>query len=56
VTTLLDHVEMDQGYQSIEYDASNLSSGIYFYKIQAENLNSGGASAFTAVRKMVLMK
>ncbi len=36
------------GYYSVNFDASNLTSGIYLYKIEAKNFNS--------VRKMVLVK
>ncbi len=47
VATLINR-EMNAGFQSIVFDASRLSSGIYFYKIKAGN--------FTAVKKMILMK
>lgn len=36
------------GYYSIKFNGANLSSGIYFYKIEAGN--------FSAVKKMVLIK
>jgi len=36
------------GNYSIEFDGSNLSSGIYFYKLETEN--------FIKVKKMILMK
>jgi PKD repeat protein len=36
------------GYHSIEWDASNKASGIYFYRITTD--------AFTASRKMILLK
>ena len=36
------------GYYSITYNAKNLPSGIYFYKIQADN--------FSSVKKMILMR
>jgi len=38
----------DAGYQDVTWDATNLPSGIYFYRIHA--------GEFTAVRKMVLVK
>ena len=48
VATLLNDVQLDAGEQSIQFDASKLTSGVYFYRIQA-----GG---FVAVRKMVLVR
>ncbi len=40
--------EMNAGNYQINFNASNLSSGIYFYSIKATN--------FTAVKKMMLLK
>ncbi|MBU1113936.1 MAG: T9SS type A sorting domain-containing protein, partial [Bacteroidetes bacterium] len=40
--------EMNAGIQSINFDATNFSSGIYFYRISAGN--------FIETKKMVLMK
>ncbi len=39
---------MEPGRQSASFDASNLASGVYFYKIEA--------SEFTSIRKMILVK
>ena len=36
------------GYYSIVYNARNLTSGVYFYRVQADN--------FTSVKKMILIK
>ncbi len=47
VTTLLDR-KMEAGFHSVNFDASQLSNGIYIYRIQAGN--------FTQVKKMILMK
>ena len=38
----------DAGFYSIKFDASKLTSGIYFYKIQAAD--------FSAVKKLMLVK
>ncbi len=47
VTTLLDK-KMNAGSHTVTFDASNLSSGVYFYSIEAEN--------FDSVQKMTLIK
>ncbi len=47
VATLVDGVR-DASIHEVSFDASQLSSGIYFYRIEAGD--------FSAVRKMVLMK
>ncbi len=39
---------MAAGYHSVRYDGSSLSSGIYFYTLEADN--------FTATKKLVLLK
>ncbi|HSL88771.1 MAG TPA: T9SS type A sorting domain-containing protein [Ignavibacteriaceae bacterium] len=40
--------EMESGYHEVQFNATGLSSGIYFYKIESENFNS--------TKKMILMK
>lgn len=47
IATLVDEVK-EPGIYSVRFDASQLSSGIYFYKLQSESFN--------AVRKMILQK
>jgi hypothetical protein len=48
VATLIGDEERAAGAHTVEFDAASLSSGVYFYRIQA--------GSFTAMRKMVLMK
>jgi hypothetical protein len=47
VATLLNNI-LPSGQHSIEFDASNLQSGTYIYRIQS--------NGFTAVKKMILLK
>ena len=39
---------MEAGKHSVKFDANDITSGIYFYTIKADN--------FTSTRKMILMK
>ncbi|MCK7525932.1 MAG: T9SS type A sorting domain-containing protein [Ignavibacteriales bacterium] len=39
---------MESGKHSVKFDANDITSGIYFYTIKADN--------FTSTRKMILMK
>jgi hypothetical protein len=58
VATLLNHEQMDYGMQEVTFDASNLASGVYFYRIMADGVNEDGAttSSFVTVKKMMLIK
>ena len=40
--------EMDAGYHTVNFNASNLSSGIYFYRISTND--------FSKTRKMIMLK
>ncbi|MBI2418923.1 MAG: choice-of-anchor J domain-containing protein, partial [Ignavibacteriales bacterium] len=40
--------EMEAGYHKVEWNASNMTSGVYFYEIKA--------GSFTSVKKLMLMK
>ena len=48
VATLLNSQPLDAGAQSVRFDASRYSSGVYFYRIQAGSFNS--------VKKMLMVK
>jgi hypothetical protein len=58
VASLVDNQLMDDGTQEFQFDASNLSSGVYFYRIIAEGLDDDGAAttSFVTSRKMLLVK
>ncbi|MBI3765555.1 MAG: carboxypeptidase regulatory-like domain-containing protein [Ignavibacteriales bacterium] len=48
VTTLLNAITLDAGAHAISFDASALGTGVYFYKLQANE--------FVSVKKMMLIR
>jgi len=54
VATLLDE-EMEAGYHSIDLNASELPSGVYFYRIQAVPSSSSG-QVFVETKKLLFLK
>jgi len=56
VATLVDEVQ-EAGYKSVELDARSLSSGIYFYQIDAHPVSTADhVTSFSQVKKMILIK
>jgi len=55
VVTLVNS-EKSAGNYEIEFDASNLSSGVYFYQLKAANPSTGSGQSFVETKKMVFMK
>ena len=59
MTTLFDHEALDAGTQFVDFDASNLPSGVYFYRVVAQSVNEDGlqnSEFYTSVKKMMLLK
>lgn len=54
VATLVDGVQ-SASYQSAEWDASSIASGIYFYRLEATS-TSDPTKSFAQVKKMILMR
>ncbi len=48
VVSELVNQKFDAGYYTVEFNAANLSSGIYYYRLEADN--------FVSVKKMILIK
>jgi hypothetical protein len=55
VATLVNGFCQAGSYQ-ITFDASRLSSGVYFYQLQTEDASTGSACSFVQTRKMILTK
>ncbi|MCZ7612827.1 MAG: hypothetical protein M5T52_04605 [Ignavibacteriaceae bacterium] len=47
---------MKPGYYEVNFDASLLSSGIYFYRIQADDPSTSSGQGFVQTKKMILVK
>jgi len=54
VAILKDEVE-SAGYKQVEWNSSAVATGIYFYRLEATNINDPSKS-FTQVKKMLVMK
>jgi hypothetical protein len=54
IATLIDNQEMLEGEQEIEFDASNIPSGVYFYRLLVQE-DEGGAT-FHSMKKMIVIK
>jgi endo-1,4-beta-xylanase len=53
VTTLVDKMQTADRY-TVQWNASPMGSGVYFYRIDAQSQD--GAKYFTSVKKLILMK
>ncbi|MBS4029127.1 MAG: T9SS type A sorting domain-containing protein [Ignavibacteriales bacterium] len=54
VATLIHNRLMDEGMHEIQFDASKLSSGVYFYRLSSTSVESN--ETISLVKKMVLMR
>jgi len=55
IATLVNE-EKAAGSYEIEFNASSLSSGIYFYKLQAGDPSTGSGQSFVETKKMIILK
>jgi hypothetical protein len=55
VEKLTDREEFDGGMQEVEFEARGLSSGVYFYRMYAREVEDGGAMA-VETGKMLMLK
>jgi hypothetical protein len=55
VTTLLVHEKQEAGYHQIQWNA-NVPSGIYFYRLNAHQIDGGQAGEFVETKKMIVLR
>ena len=59
VATLHNNEEVAAGVEEVEFDASLLTSGVYFYRVTAQAIDDDGmttGNTFTKTMKMMLVK
>ena len=55
VATLVNEFKSEGAY-NVQFNGSSLSSGIYFYRLQAHQIEGGQAGSYVDTKKLVLMK
>ncbi len=55
VATLLDGEQLDEGYQTVEFNPAGLSSGVYFYRVDVQD-QDGELARVLETKKMLLIK
>jgi hypothetical protein len=55
VATLVNEIKQP-GYYSLQWNGSNIGSGLYFYRLEARQTAGGQAGTFTETKKLILMK
>ena len=48
--------EQSAGWKEVRWNAKDVASGIYFYKLHAGNLSAGSGQSFVEVKKMLLVR
>ncbi|MFZ1977221.1 MAG: T9SS type A sorting domain-containing protein [Bacteroidota bacterium] len=55
VATLINQ-EISAGTYNVKFDASKLSSGVYFYRLVSNAVSSGSSDSYILTKKMILIK
>ena len=55
ITTLVNELQTS-GYYEVNFDASYLTSGMYFYSLEAQSNDADGSVGVSEVKKMMFIK
>jgi len=53
---ILINEEKETGIYEVEFDATSITSGIYFYRLTAGDPSTSSGQSFTATKKMIILK
>jgi hypothetical protein len=53
---VLQNGEQEAGYHDVKFDAANLPSGVYFYRLQARPLADGQAGSYVESIELLLIR
>ncbi len=56
VLTVFDNVDFEDGAQEVEFNATQLSTGVYFYRISATSLDEESGASYSETKKLMLVK
>jgi len=56
VVATLVHEELKLGTYTTQWNATNMPSGVYFYRLQARPTDGGQAGDFGTTKKLLLLK
>ena len=48
--------KQEAGYHEVTFEGSGLTSGVYFYRLQARSINEQQATDYIETKKLILMK
>ena len=55
VATRVNEVKQ-RGRHEVEFDGSGIASGVYFYRMQARQIDGGQAGSFVETKKLLLVR
>ena len=55
VMTLVDE-DQEAGYKEVKFNAGNIASGMYIYRLQVENPDASRTNKFSSTKKMMVLK
>ena len=56
VVATLVNKELNVGTYTTQWNAADMASGVYFYRLDAEDLSAGSGQSFVETKKLLLLR